>query len=75
MMSKSLATAFEYKVGKALALAVTAALASPTHAQQQEASTLEEITVTARKVEENLQQTPIAVTAITGAALEDRQVF
>jgi iron complex outermembrane receptor protein len=36
---------------------------------------LEEITVTARKVEENLQETPIAITAITGNALQDRQVF
>jgi iron complex outermembrane receptor protein len=37
--------------------------------------TLEEITVTARRVSENLQDTPIAVTAFTGAALENRQIF
>lgn len=36
---------------------------------------LEEIVVTARKVRENLQDTPIAVTAFTGAALEDRQIY
>ena len=59
MMKKSLATA----ISRALALAGTAALSSPTYAQQQEASALEEITVTARKVEENLQDTPIAITA------------
>ena len=38
-------------------------------------SRLDEIIVTARKVEENLQETPIAITAITGDALKDRQVF
>jgi iron complex outermembrane receptor protein len=35
---------------------------------------LEEITVTARKREENLQATPIAVTAFSAAALEERAV-
>jgi iron complex outermembrane receptor protein len=34
--------------------------------------TLEEITVTARRREENLQATPVAVTALTGEALETR---
>lgn len=50
-------------------------LASTAYAQQQSTTGLEEIIVTARKVEENLQETPIAITAFTGAALEDRQVF
>ena len=36
---------------------------------------LEEIIVTARKVEENLQETPIAITALTGDALVERQIF
>ncbi len=36
---------------------------------------LEEIIVTARKVQEDLQKTPIAITALTGGALQDRQVF
>jgi iron complex outermembrane receptor protein len=36
---------------------------------------LEEIIVTARRVEENLQDTPISITAITGTELELRQVF
>ena len=35
---------------------------------------LEEVVVTARKVRENLQDTPIAVTAFSGAALDDRQI-
>jgi iron complex outermembrane receptor protein len=60
-------------VGQALAAAAAASLALPVHAQ--ESTGLEEITVTARKVEENLQKTPIAITALSGAALEDRQVF
>src|SRR6195256_6234929 len=36
---------------------------------------LEEVTVTARKVRENLQDTPVAITAMSGDALEQRQVF
>jgi iron complex outermembrane receptor protein len=35
---------------------------------------LEEVVVTARKVRENLQDTPIAVTAFSGDALDDRQI-
>lgn len=52
-----------------------AGLVSTVHAQNQAAQGLEEIIVTARKVEENLQETPIAITALSGSALEDRQVF
>ncbi len=44
-------------------------------AAQEREGTLEQIIVTARKVEENLQETPIAITAFSGAALQDRQVF
>jgi iron complex outermembrane receptor protein len=43
--------------------------------EAQESHALDEITVTARKVQENLQETPIAITAITGNELQDRQVF
>lgn len=35
---------------------------------------IEDIVVTARKVEENLQTTPVAVTALNGTALEQKQV-
>jgi len=35
---------------------------------------IEEVTVTARKVEENLQDVPVAVSAFTGEALERRQI-
>ena len=51
-----------------------AGLVTTAHAQQATQG-LEEIIVTARKVQENLQETPIAITAISGSALEDRQVF
>ena len=38
------------------------------------ASRLDEIVVTARRIEESLQDTPIALTAVTDAALEERGV-
>src|SRR5438046_6305281 len=42
---------------------------------ERQAAVLEEVTVTARKVRENLQDTPVAITAMSGDALEQRQVF
>jgi iron complex outermembrane recepter protein len=53
--------------------ALLGAAAATTYAQDNVG--LEEVIVTARKVEENLQETPIAITAFSGAALEERQVF
>ena len=53
-----------------LGVAIAAALALPASALAQEA--LEEIVVTARFREENLQQTPLAITAFTGDILEAR---
>ena len=50
-----------------------AALASET-TQAVSAETLEEIIVTARRREERLQDTPVAVTALSGEALERQQV-
>ena len=49
-------------------------LTSPVHAQDASPSglALEEVIVTARRREESLQSTPVAVTALTGAALEAR---
>src|SRR5262245_34103434 len=44
-------------------------------AENTEVGKIEEVTVTARRVEENLQDTPIAVSAFTGDALVERQVF
>ena len=53
-----------------IAAAQTAAQVSATSG-----GTLGEVIVTARKFEENLQDTPIAVTAFTGTELEERQIF
>jgi iron complex outermembrane receptor protein len=60
-----------------LAAAIGALLAATaTEAQESEqVGTLEQVTVTARRVSENLQDTPIAITALSGAALEERQIF
>ena len=52
-----------------LCLAVTAALESA-HAQ----NALEEVVVTAQKREENIQQTPIAITALSTEALEKKGI-
>lgn len=42
---------------------------------QAQTSVLEEIVVTARKIQENLQDTPVAISAFTEEALERRQIF
>jgi iron complex outermembrane receptor protein len=68
----------DFRVGCARAcVLVLAWLAGPSMQALAQGSegTLEEITVTARRVAENLQDTPIAVTAFTGDALENRQIF
>ena len=75
MKTNPLVMAIKSALGSTLAFAGVAAISVPAHAQEPEASMLDEIIVTARKVEENLQETPISITAITGAALEDRGVF
>ena len=51
-----------------------AAIATSVQAQE-DAGGLEEVIVTARKFEENLQETPIAITALSGDALQQRQIF
>ena len=56
----------------AISVAVAAALVGTGNAYAQQAKRkIEEITVTATKVEESLQDVPIAVTALTGDALEE----
>src|SRR5690606_18409978 len=61
-----------------LGLLACTALTAPAYAQngaQQPAATqLDEIVVTARRTEENLQSTPVAVTAVGAEALERNQV-
>ena len=59
-----------------LAFAISAALAAPAQAQDQEADDLvmEEILVTATKRAEDMQSIPIAVTAITGQQIAELQI-
>jgi len=71
MTNRKLAAA----ISQALAVAAAATIAPGAQAQEPEAQRLEEITVTARKVSENLQETPIAITVLSGSDLEDRQIF
>jgi iron complex outermembrane recepter protein len=59
-------------VGGLLAMAGAHAFAQETDSQ---AGVLAEVTVTARKISENLQDTPVAVTALSGDALLQRQIF
>ncbi len=67
------------KFSTAMGLVCATVSFSPASAQDQEKEksgyTLEEITVTARKVEENLQETPISVASFTGEGLARRQIF
>jgi iron complex outermembrane receptor protein len=48
--------------------------AAPAQEQTTEAGGLEEVTVTARFRAENLQETPLAITAVTGEVLEQRNL-
>ena len=56
------------------ALAVLFA-AMPAHPEEEAAGAIEELIVTAQRIAENVQQVPIAVTALGGSALEDQQVI
>jgi iron complex outermembrane recepter protein len=58
----------------ASALSGAAGIAPDAFAQQTEIATLEEVIVTARKVSENLQQVPVAVTALTAGDIEERGI-
>ncbi|HEU4624360.1 MAG TPA: TonB-dependent receptor [Steroidobacteraceae bacterium] len=59
------------------ALTATGALSSTAEAQEKPASdagALQEVTVSARYTQENLQTTPLAITAVSGAELENRAI-
>ncbi len=58
----------------AMLFADTAAIFKQAYAQGRSSALLEEVVVTARKREENLQDAPIAVSAFTGDALDFRGV-
>jgi iron complex outermembrane receptor protein len=63
-------------VGTALAVGATACAASAQEGAppQGQATAIEEVVVTARRREENLQTTPVAITAVTSATMEARGV-
>jgi iron complex outermembrane recepter protein len=65
-------------LGSALAAAAAQAQVTPrasaTDESNKDTGQLEEVTVTARYTKENLQTTPVAITAVTGADLEDRHL-
>jgi len=75
MKTKPVANPLFLAISQILAAAGAVAFAPAVFAQEPVAEGLDEIIVTARKIEENLQTTPIAITALTGSALEDRQIF
>ncbi len=60
-----------HRLGLLSSALVGSLIATQSYAQS---SVLEEIVVTARKVEENLQQTPVAVSAFTEEAMERRML-
>mgnify|MGYP000612575885 CR=1 FL=1 len=57
-----------------VALLATSMLASPAFAQEKDKVGLDEIVVTAQKRSENVQDVPIAITAITGEQLESKGI-
>jgi len=70
-MTSNNRTGFFGRLSAALVIAATAAISAPTQAQEEGASSLlEEVVVTARRREESLQETPIALTALTGDGME-----
>jgi iron complex outermembrane receptor protein len=62
-------------LSRSFAAVVLLAFAAGLEAQVTDTGTIGEVTVTARKVEENLQDTPISITAFSGDSLEERQIF
>src|SRR5690606_21101963 len=62
-------------VGKLTYLAASTALVLlPAMASAAEKTSLEEVLVTARKMAENLQRTPVAVTAVSNQMLDDMSI-
>lgn len=65
----------QQRTRKPLIGALTLSLLPAVPIFQAEAQQLEEVLVTARKRTENLQQTPMSITAITAATIEDAKLF
>ena len=53
---------------------ICSALVAPGAFAQSSENAIEEVIVTAQRTSENIQEVPIAVTALTGTMLEDRQI-
>ncbi len=51
------------------------ALSTDTNQQESNKLTLEEIIVTAQKIEQNLQDTPVSITALGGGTLSQKNIF
>lgn len=62
------------KAAAAIALALPLLVTSPV-TPAQSTPVLEEVTVTARKREENIQDTPISITALSGTQIEQLKLF
>ena len=60
---------------RTLIVALILALVPTMHAAKVGAQQLEEVLVTARKRTENLQQTPVSITAITAATIDEAKLF
>jgi iron complex outermembrane receptor protein len=73
LMASALSPTLAAAIGRAALLAVSAFIASPALAQNGLAQ-LEEVVVTAQKREQNLQDVPIAVTALTETALRANRI-
>ncbi len=77
MLSQAGARAQNVRIATAVAIALAAAATQSVIAQEKPANDsgqLAEVTVSARYTQENLQTTPLAITAITGADLENRAI-
>ncbi len=73
MLNKSIMHTTRFKI-KPLAIVVAATVVSFQSPITSAESTLEEVVVTAQKREESLQETPIAVSAFTASAIENKGI-
>jgi len=73
-ISRQLALTTSLLSGVALAAPVSAQTAAPEDEATETSGGIQEIIVTARKTAENLQTTPVAVSALTGGDLEKQQI-
>lgn len=58
-----------------IGLFLLAAMPGAVHAQEEDIGALEEVIVTAQRREENLQTTPVAITAVSSQTIEKNRIF